>query len=94
MDRIALNEPIDVAPVTVTTTPARILTLDDLEGMPPVQGVFLQSDGVVYLGGPEVTASSGLCLEAKHIIFLDWFEGFQWYAVSADSVTVRVVPVA
>ena len=94
MTRPNLNQPIDCLPTIVATQPSQIINPSVLDAQPELKGVFVQPDAEVYLGGPEVNSATGIKLNPDQILYLDWSEGFQWYACTpAGTANLRVLPI-
>lgn len=90
-----LNTPIDLTAVSAAATATSLLA-GVTEGTQPFKGFFVNpTDGEVAIGGPSVTAATGLLVGAGATIWIDWSRGKNWYAIrtGGSNVNVRVLPV-
>ena len=86
-----LNRPVDVDPIIVGPGPVRLLPLlfKDKER----DGCFIQPEGDVFLGGDQVTTSTGIKYFAWEKMWITWTNGIDWYATAAVPTKVRALPV-
>lgn len=92
---VDLNSPTDIAAVSALVTATPLLT-GVTETATPFKGFFVNpTNGEVALGGPSVSATSGILVGSGTMIFIDWTRGKNWYAIrtGGSNVDVRVLPV-
>lgn len=88
-----LNAPRDVAAVSVGVAATKLIS-NTVEAFGPRRAISIQPEGTVYVGGPNVTAATGIKLVADQIWEIPFQTGQGWYAIaSAGTVNVRVLPV-
>lgn len=89
-----LSSPVDHPAVSVSTTATRLISNATVIARGVRKGIFIQPEGTVYIGGPSVTASTGIKLVADQTFFLEAQQGQEWYGIAASgTVNVRVLPV-
>lgn len=88
-----LNDPQDVANVSVTTSATALITTTVHALKHRAGGVFIQPADTIYIGGPSVTTTTGIKITADQIVWLPTDTGRQWYAIAGGTVAVRVLPV-
>ena len=91
-----LNNPIDVAAVSVTATATSLLAgVTELPGQPFKGFIVNPTNGEIALGGSSVTAASGALIASGAKEYYEWSAGKNWFGIrtGASNVDVRILPI-